>query len=239
MNMPYQDPKEIVEKVKDDYNLIAKEWDQSRNRPSQIKIDLVSDIPEGATVLDIGCGNGLMLSFLLEKDIYYTGVDIAENLIDIAQERYAEAIESGRARFVTGEATELPVKDAEYDYVISFAVLHHLPSPLLHRKFFDEIRRVLRPNGHAKITVWNLCNDWAKGRFDIESQLEGKISGDVTVPWKGTHGAIVNRYVHQFSLEELRALAEGAGFSDICVDYFNRAGERVENGEEIVLEMKK
>lgn len=237
--MQKNDPQNIVNKVKDDYNLIAKEWDMSRNRPSQIKLDLVNDIAEGATVLDIGCGNGLMLPFLLKKEAYYTGVDIAENLIDIAEERYAEAIGSGRARFITGEATELPVKDAEYDFMISFAVLHHLPSSLLHKKFFDEIQRVLRPNGHAKITVWNLCNDWAKGRFDIESQLEGKASGDVTVPWKGTHGAIVNRYVHQFSPEELRALAEGAGFSDIRIDYFNRAGERVENGEEIVLEMKK
>jgi SAM-dependent methyltransferase len=237
--MSQTDPQKIVKKVKDDYNLIAREWDQSRSRPSQIKLNLIGDLPTGATVLDIGCGNGLMLPFLLKKEAYYVGVDIAENLIDIAEERYMGAIESGRVRFVIGEATELPVRDEEFDFIISFAVLHHLPSPLLHKKFFEEIRRVLRPNGRVKITVWNLFNEWASGRFDIGSQLEGKISGDVTVPWKGTRGAIVNRFVHQFSEEELRALAEGAGFSDVRIGYYDRAGKRKENGEEIVLEMRR
>lgn len=237
--MSQTDPQKMVDKVKDDYNLIAAEWDMSRNRPSQIKLNLIREIEADAAVLDVGCGNGLMVPFILEKGAYYFGLDIAEKLIEIARERYAEDVAKGRAGFVVGEASEIPFKDEEFDFVLSFAVLHHLPSVDLRRKFFEEIFRVLRPNGKVKITVWNLLNGWAKSRFDIGSQLEGKSSGDVTIPWKGTRGEIVNRYVHQFSKEELYALAEGAGFYEINIDYFNRAGERVDNGEEIVLEMGK
>lgn len=236
--MSQTDPQKMVDKVKDDYNLIATEWDMSRNRPSQIKLNLLREIEADAAVLDVGCGNGLMAPFVLEKGAYYFGLDIAEKLIEIARERYAEDIEKGKASFVVGEATDLPFKDEEFDFVLSFAVLHHLPSAEFRRKFFEEIFRMLRSNGKVKITVWNLCNEWAKSRFDIGSQLEGKSSGDVTIPWKGTRGEIVNRYVHQFSKEELFALAEGAGFSEININYYNRAGERVDNGEEIVLEMR-
>lgn len=236
--MSQNDPRKIVEKVKSDYNLIAKEWDLSRAQPSQIKLNLVRDIEPDTEVLDIGCGNGLMFPYIAEKGAFYFGLDIAENLIEIAKDRYVEAIESGQARFVAAEATDLPVKDDEFDFVISFAVLHHLPSEGMRKKFFDEIQRVLRPNGKVKITVWNLFNGWARDRFDIGSQLAGKSSGDVTIPWKGTQGEIVNRYVHQFSKEELYALAQAADFFDIRIGYFNRAGEEVENGEEIVLEMR-
>ncbi|MFA7169842.1 MAG: class I SAM-dependent methyltransferase [Candidatus Paceibacterota bacterium] len=232
------DAYKMTEKVRSDYNLIAKEWDLSRGRPSQIKLNLIREVEEGTELLDVGCGNGLMFPYISEKGSYYFGVDIAENLIEIARERYANKIAEGRARFEVGDATDLPVKDDEFDFVISFAVLHHIPSEKLRKKFFDEIQRALRPNGKVKITVWNLSNDWARDRFDIGSQLAGKASGDVTIPWKGTQGEFINRYVHQFSKEELYVLAEDSGFFDIRINYFNRAGEKVENGEEMILEMR-
>lgn len=232
------DPQKMVEKVKSDYNLISREWDLSRTRPSQLKLNLVRDVEEGMQVLDVGCGNALMFPYLAEKGAFYFGVDIAENLVEIARERYASEIESGRARFVVGNATELPVQDDEFDFVISFAVLHHLPSVELRRKFFDEIQRALRPNGRVRITVWNLCNEWAKSRFDVGTQLEGKTDGDVFIPWKGTQGQLINRYVHQFSKEELYLLAEGSDFFDVRIDHYNRAGEKTENGEELVIEMR-
>ncbi|MDD3190594.1 MAG: class I SAM-dependent methyltransferase [Candidatus Pacebacteria bacterium] len=232
------DPQKMTEKVRSDYNLIAREWDLSRSRPSQLKLDLVNEVEEGTELLDIGCGNGVMFPYVNEKGAYYFGLDIAENLIEIATERYTDKIGEGRAKFVVGDATDLPVRDDEFDFVISFAVLHHIPSEELRKKFFDEIQRALRPNGKVKITVWNLFNDWAHDRFDIGSQLAGKISGDVTIPWKGTEGQFINRFVHQFSKEELYVLAENAGFFDVRIDYFNRGGKKVENGEEMVLEMR-
>lgn len=232
------DPHKIIEKVKDDYNLIAKEWDLSRNRPSQLKLNLIGEIEADTEVLDIGCGNGLVFPYIFEKGAYYVGVDIAENLVEIAQERYFEQIENGRAKFIVGDATDLPVKDNEFDFIISFAVLHHIPSEELRKKFFDEIQRVLRPNGKVKITVWNLMNEWARERFDVSSQLGGKNSGDAVIPWRGTRGELVNRFIHQFSKEELSALADNSGFKEIRIDYFTRNGEEADNGEEIVLEMR-
>ena len=97
--------------------------------------------------------------------------------------------------------------------------------------------RISKPNAKVKITVWNLFNKWANSRFNISGQLAGKQSGDVIVPWKATPGKTIDRFVHQFSKEELFSLAKDAGFENIKIDLFNRAGERMENGEEMVLEM--
>ena len=237
-NMNKNNPQKIIGKIKDDYDLIAAEWNLSRNRASKLKTNLMSDIEPGNNVLDIGCGNALMLPFILKKGAFYFGLDISEKLIEIARKKYIKEAEEGKANFFVGQATNLPFKNKEFNFVISFAVLHHIPSEELRKRFFEEIKRVSKPSAKIKITVWNLFNKWANDRFEIASQLAGKQSGDVVVPWKATKGKIVNRYVHQFSEEELLFLAKNAGFRNIKIDFFNRAGKRIENGEEMVLEME-
>jgi len=228
----------IIEKTRDNYDLIAKEWDLSRNKASQLKVNLIENIRLRYKVLDIGCGNALMLPFVLKKGAFYCGLDISKKLIEIAQKKYAKEIKERKASFIAGQATELPFQNEEFDLVISFAVLHHIPSKELRKKFFEEIMRISKPNAKVKITVWNLLNEWANKRFDIENKLKGKNSGDVFIPWKATQGKTINRFVHQFSEEELFSLAKDAGFKNIKIDYYNRMGEKIENGEEMVLEME-
>jgi tRNA (uracil-5-)-methyltransferase TRM9 len=237
--MPQEHDRKIIRKVRDDYDLIAPEWDRSRSRPSGVKLKLIAGVGAGMKVLDVGCGNGLMLPSLLEKGAHYFGLDISARLIAIARQRYAREIEAGRADFAVGSALELPFGEGEFDFVLSFAVLHHIPSAPLREKFLSEIRRVLRPGGKGKIIVWNLLNGWTAERFGIGAQLQGRESGDLSVPWKGTSGAEVDRYLYQFSPAELAELAAAAGFSRLCLGYFNRAGEEIENGEELVLEVEK
>jgi len=237
--MNKNNPQKIIEKVKDDYDLIAKEWDLSRNRVSGLKKTLMADIKDGDKVLDLGCGNALVLPYVLENSAIYVGLDLSEKMIEIAKEKYKKEIEQGNASFFVGQATELPFQDEEFDFVMSFAVLHHIPSKELREKYFQEIKRVSALSAKVKISVWNLLSEWPNNRFHIEDQLAGKKSGGTTVPWKATSGKVVERYIYQFSKEELFSLAEGAGFKNIKIDYFSRIGERNENGEEIVLEMEK
>ncbi|MDF1497904.1 MAG: methyltransferase domain-containing protein [Patescibacteria group bacterium] len=236
--MEKSNSQKIIEKTRDDYDLIAKEWDLSRNRASKLKTDLISDINLGDKVLDIGCGNALMAPFILDKGALYFGLDISEKLIDIAKDKYKKEVKNGKASFFVGQATELPFGDKEFNYVISYAVFHHIPSKKLQEKFFQEIKRVSKPNAKVKIIVWNLLSDWANERFDIENQLAGEKSGDVIVPWKATYGKVVERYLYQFSKEELLSLVKTVGFKNIKIDYFTRAGEWKENAEELVLEME-
>jgi len=238
-NMNKNNSQKIIEKVKNDYDLIAKEWDLSRNKVSELKKSLMIDIKNGDKVLDLGCGNAFMLPFILENSAIYVGFDLSEKMIEIAKEKYKKEIESSQASFFVGQATELPFQNEEFDFVMSFAVLHHIPSKELREKYFQEIKRILVPNAKVKISVWNLLSEWPNNRFHIEDQLAGKKSGETIIPWKATSGKIVERYIYQFSKEELFSLAEGAGFKNMEIDYFSRAGERKKNAEEMVLEMAK
>lgn len=231
-------PQKIIEKTRNDYDLIAREWDMSRNKASQLKINLVKGVESKSKILDVGCGNALMLPFILKKSVFYFGLDISEKLIKIAIKKYAKEIKNKKANFFVGQATELPFQDKEFDFIISFAVLHHIPSKELQEKFLREIKRISKSNAKIKIIVWNLYNKWTDKRFDIENKLRGKKSGEVFIPWKATQGKIINRFIYQFSKEELLALAKNAGFKNIKIDLFNRAGEKMENGEEMVLEME-
>ncbi len=238
-DMKENNSQKIIEKIRDDYDLIAEEWNLSRNRASKLKTNLIDEIKPETKVLDIGCGNALMMSFVLEKSAFYFGLDISKNLIKIAEEKYAKEVKNKKAKFVDGQATKLPFENKKFDFIISFAVLHHIPSEEFRKKFFEEIKKVSKPNTKVKIIVWNLLSDWANDRFNIASQLAGKQSGDVIVPWKATKGKIIDRYMHQFSREELFSLAKNAGFKNIKIDFFNRTGEITENGEEMVLEAEK
>lgn len=231
-------PREISRRVRGNYNLIAREWDRTRAFPSALKVAMLREVRPGTRVLDLGCGNGLMVPYVLEKGATYVGVDFSEELLKIARKKYFAQCAAHQVEFILADVTELPVRQNEFDVVISFAVLHHLPSEGERRKFFSEIYRVLRPGGVAKIIVWNLLNDWAMRRFAISPESLKKNCGDVPVPWRAG-GRLIERYVHQFSPAELKALASRKPFQKLKCGHYNRAGELTPNGEELVLETEK
>src|SRR5215831_16667923 len=74
-------------------------------------------IPAGCELLDVGCGSGQLALLAARDGVKVTGVDIAANLIERAQTR-AEA-EGLSARFIEGDAEDLPFEDASFDVVTS------------------------------------------------------------------------------------------------------------------------
>lgn len=96
------------------------------------------NVRRGASVLDLGCGEGL-LALLKRKDVYLAGVDLSPELVEMARRNGYDAA-------CVGVLTELPFPDASFDYVVSLDVFGHIG--------FDEkdavlreIKRVLRPDG--------------------------------------------------------------------------------------------
>jgi SAM-dependent methyltransferase len=87
-------------------------------------------LPEGARVLDVGCGRlGLRA---LEPELDITGVDLAERRPDYP------------GPFVRGDASEgLPFAEGEFDLVYCSSVIEHVP-PARRAAFAAEVRRVGR-----------------------------------------------------------------------------------------------
>lgn len=229
---------QIIRNITQDYNSIAEEWDTSRFRPSKIKTKTIGEIASGMRVLDVGCGNGLMIDAVLNRDARYWGIDISSKLVRIAAQKYSGNKKNVNLR--VGNAIKLPYQDNNFDFVFSFAVLHHIPTPKLRQKFFDETFRVLKKNSKAVIVVWNLLADWPRKRFDIDTKLEQVgDSRDLSIPWKATANITIERFIHLFVIDELEQFAKNSGFNSIKVDYYSRDGEKKKNGEEIVISLVK
>ena len=232
---------QIIRKTRIDYNTIAADWDKTRVLPSGIKLKLLKDIKKGMKVLDLGCGNGLVAGQIMEAGASYMGTDISEKLIKIAKNKFK--VEIKKAKFIVADATKkLPLKNNYFDRIFCFAVLHHIPSDDLRVKLLSEVKRVLKKNGEARFIVWNLMNEWPYKRFKIKEQLKKPNArfekGDVLLPWKATSDKIIDRYLYIFTKEKLKELAQKAGFKNIKIDYYNRAGKKEKNGEELVLKVK-
>lgn len=202
----------LVKKTKEDYCKIAQAFSKTRQWIWPELLDYLNSVKKGERILDFGCGNARLVEFFQDKGIDYMGLDFCENFIEKAKEKYnAKSI-----RFIVGDVLNAPLPDASFDKIFSIAVLHHIPSQKLREQFFTEIKRLLKKDGIAVITVWNLHQRKYLPYYvkSIINKLFGKYKmdwGDVLIPWKEGQGTPIQRYVHIFGEKELIFLAEKAG----------------------------
>lgn len=245
--MHLNEAKKIMKKVENDYDAVAKEWDISRffARANQIKI--ARQIKNGNSVLDVGCGNGVFYPVLADKSINYVGMDISKKLLALARKKALKNKGKAKARFVKGSITKLPFKNNQFDWVCVFAVMHHIPSEELRLRSAQEIWRVLKPGGRVAVTVWNMFSDWAEKKFNISEQLKnnqkGFDKGDVIIPWKGTVGKVIYRYMRAFTKSELSKLFKDAGFKKVTAYYAIKEtgikSQSAKDGKDLVLMAEK
>ena len=91
------------------------------------------------TVLDAGCGEGVLSLLMAAKGAQVTGVDLSSENIEAARGRAGEL--NSNVDFVVGDAEALPFADNSFDLVVSSHVIEHLPDPL---QGLREIHRVTR-----------------------------------------------------------------------------------------------
>ncbi len=99
---------------------------------------------EGARILDIGTGSGVMAAELGRRAAEVVGVDVRD------QRRVEEGF-----RFVQVEGTTLPFEDRSFDVVLSNHVIEHVGGPdeqLLHLR---EVHRVLADDGICYLATPN------------------------------------------------------------------------------------
>lgn len=101
------------------------------------------------TVVDLGCGPATQLALVaqLNPNISFIGMDLSPGMLASAA-AHVRALGLSNVRFQQGDVAKLDgLADQSVDGVISTLALHHLPSLDLLRACFQQIRRILRPNG--------------------------------------------------------------------------------------------
>jgi ubiquinone/menaquinone biosynthesis C-methylase UbiE len=104
----------------------------------------------GRDLLEVGCGMGSDLLQFARGGARVTGLDYTPRSIEISRRRFA--VYGVPGRFMVGDAENLPFPDASFDVVYSNGVLHHTPDT---QRAIDEILRILRPGGVAKIMLYH------------------------------------------------------------------------------------
>ncbi len=97
---------------------------------------------EGATIADVGCGDGGLVRVLARGGAWVIGIDPGPQ--QLARARAAEP--AGDEAYVCALGEALPLPEACLDTLIYFNALHHVPVAV-QGAALEEAARVLRPGG--------------------------------------------------------------------------------------------
>ena len=101
-------------------------------------------------VLEIGCGLGTDGAQFAKAGADYTGVDLTDAAVELAQKRFELFGLPGTFRIADAERLDFP--DDSFDIVYSHGVLHHTPDTAGAVK---EVHRVLKPGGRAVVMLYH------------------------------------------------------------------------------------
>jgi predicted TPR repeat methyltransferase len=131
-----RNPKEIVARGYDAIALRYAAWAGQVQSPALDWLrDLDARLPDGANVLELGCGRGVPGTRELARRHRVTGVDISAVQIELARHHVPEA------GFVHADASELEIAAGSLDAVVALFFFGHVP--------MDEQRELI-----GRIAVW-------------------------------------------------------------------------------------
>lgn len=209
------------------YQTFAADFSATRQRIQPGVARILETLPPDANLLDLGCGNGSLAQTLAESGHrgLYTGLDASEGLVQIARD-----LKLLRAEFFVGDLTtpdwHAGLPHVPYDYILCFAVMHHLPGEEIRLRFLEKVRGMLAPQGFFIHSNWQFLQSpklrariqpWARAGLS-EEEVD---AGDCLLDWR--RGGQGLRYVHHYSRAELKALAEKSGFH--LTDQFTSDGQ--------------
>lgn len=199
------------------YDEHAESFSSTRGAPWAGWLRAVPEPPVSA--LDVGCGNGRFLRYLLALDdgdrlARYVGTDTSLPLLSAAS-RLAPS--GGTACFVLHDLDRGvdSLFSARFDLIVAFGVLHHIPGEDRRAAFLNAAARVLSPTGRLVVTCWQFgddarfadrCEDWSTIGIDPRDVERG----DSLLRWGDSGSPSAVRYCHFTSPGEIERLADAA-----------------------------
>lgn len=103
------------------------------------------------TIVDLGCGEGNLISLINNSENKIIGLDVAKNRLSIAQRKN----KSKNVSFQKHDLNEkLPFSDQTIDVVFAISVMEYIFDPYF---LVKEIKRILKPNGVLILEVPNIA----------------------------------------------------------------------------------
>ena len=118
-------------------------WRKNRHYYAELIRFVRSNVPEGGTVLEIGCGDGSLLAAL--QPSHGVGVDLSAGMLALARRQYPEL------KFAVADAEELPI-DGTFTHVVLADLIGYLEDV---QAAFDRLHQVASPETRIVITHVN------------------------------------------------------------------------------------
>ncbi len=120
--------------------------------------------------LDVGCGNGRLISLLTDKSDEIFGIDYAPSMIEEAK----KIIPNGN--FMVGSAEALPFPNSLFSRTLCYSIFHYFSTEEQIYTAVDEICRVTSPGGII------LIGDLLDKKFEEEIKKSSKLGLEANLP---------------------------------------------------------
>lgn len=187
----YSDP-EFVKQYAD--SIIANPWNAYYERPASMSL-LPEDL-KGKSILDAGCGPGIVAKSLLENGGVVTAIDYSDTMVELTR----KATE-GKARVLAMDLNKglETFADAEFDIIYCSLVIHYLDDL---QYVFGEFARVLKPGGYLVFSTDHPESPALKDKKISGKQME-------SVYWK-SFGIYMD--VYHRTWQEIEETLQGSNF---------------------------
>jgi demethylmenaquinone methyltransferase/2-methoxy-6-polyprenyl-1,4-benzoquinol methylase len=145
------------------YDSSAASYDQLYSHEQNMKIEAAltaTKIEEFDTVLDVGCGTGLLFEHVGGSAKLLVGIDASLGLLKVADERAKRLPLRAPVYLIRADADHLPLRKKVFDKAFAVTVLQNMPNPVL---VLREMLRVTKKDSALIIT--GLKKTFTKERF--------------------------------------------------------------------------
>ena len=203
------------------YDQFAASFSVTRDRVQPGVYHLLPSLEKARRLLDLGCGNGTLSRALARTGFTgdYLGTDMSAGLLSEARSLLGD-VNQGKFIFQQSDLTtsgwEQALPGSPFDWLVCFAVLHHLPGDDLRLNILQAMARLVTPESRVAVSVWQWQNSprlhkhvlpWSEAGLSDADVDEG----DVLLDWRAAD-QVGMRYVHTYREADLTTLAETAGF---------------------------
>jgi len=197
------------------WDAIAKSFDKTRRKSWTECIDFINSLKKDCIIADIACGNGRHLIPAAKHCSKVIGIDISNELLKIVKEK----IDENNLKNITifhSDVVNLPLNNSSVDAVLYIAALHNVKGRNNRIKSLKEVKRILKKDGKALISVWSRWQDKYRKQFFKKwfTKKSDEEFGDIDVYWR-QHGLNIPRFYHLYSKKEFIKDLEEAGLEII------------------------
>lgn len=133
------------DRMADSWNSRSREMWESGSRKGIIPF-IHQFVPEGSSICDLGCGDGVGSEKLASAGYCVTGIDVSEEMLNKARQN----LSNGQAIFRKAMLSDSGCAESGFDAVMAINSLEWTDSPYSSLK---EMARILKPRGYACIAI--------------------------------------------------------------------------------------